>query len=59
MHLHAGIVLGFVVELVGHGGLVVADALAHGDGDLLATRLRGCGGFPPLTAPPEYREALQ
>ena len=36
VHLQPRLVLRLVVELVGHVGVVVADAFAHGDGDLLA-----------------------
>jgi hypothetical protein len=35
------LVLGLVVELVGEPGEVVADLLAHGDGDLLALAVHG------------------
>lgn len=38
-HLKAGLVLRVMVQRVGEGGHVVADAPAHGDGDLLAARL--------------------
>ena len=47
VHLQSRLVLRVVVELVGHVGVVVADPLAQGHGDLLAGDLLGRGAAGP------------
>jgi len=44
VHLQASLVLRVVIQLVRHGGEIVADAAAHGDGDLLAAAVAVVAG---------------
>ena len=57
VHLQAHLLLGVVVELVGHVGQVVDDALAHGHRDGLTHQvLGGCGGETRTTEEQQERK---